>query len=102
MSEPLLILPLTLIALLIGIYALTQRRFKSVPLSFADSREEALTRRVASQVSCSLEQAVTFVRTEIEIAPNQSDDVIAKRAIYHYRMNIPETTCSVYRDNVRG
>jgi hypothetical protein len=73
-----------------------------VAVTFTDEREERLTRRLAALVGCSLAQALPSVRREIEIAPGQSDETLLKRAAYHYRQELPEKTCSVYRDRTRG
>lgn len=70
--------------------------------AFSDPREERLARRLAKTVGCSPAQAAPAVRTEIEYSPNQPDDTLFKRALYHYRQNQPEKTCGVYRDQTRG
>src|SRR5438132_6644661 len=82
-----------------GLYLLTR---SSKPLVFANPREERLTREVARIVACSLAQALPAVRRELDIAPSQPDETLAKRAAYHYRQELPATTCAVYRDKTRG
>lgn len=72
------------------------------PLTFADEREERLAREVARVVGCSPAQALPAVRREIEYAPHQSDETLVKRAAYHYRQELPERTCGIYQDRVRG
>src|SRR5438105_4564691 len=70
----------------------------SKPLCYANSREERLTRKLARVVGCSLEQALPAIQREVNIAPNQSDETLVKRAAYHYRQELPERFCPVYRD----
>ena len=82
-----------------GLYFVTRRPRAAV---FADPREERLTRKLAITVGCSLEQALPAVRREIEIAPNQTEETLIKRAAYHYRQELSEAACRVYRDTVRG
>jgi len=59
-------------------------------------------RQLAQVVGCSLAEALPAVRREVEIAPNQSDETLIKRAAYHYRQAIPETACRLYRDPSPG
>ena len=33
---------------------------------------------------------------------HQTDDTLVKRATYHYQMNLPERTCTTYRDGAKG
>ena len=99
---PELWVPLTLVAALAAAgYFLVPRRSPPAPM-FADEREERLTRQVARAVGCPPEAALPAVRREVEMSPNQSDDTLAKRAAYHYRQDLPETTCRTYRDRARG
>lgn len=87
----------------VGIVAIFYvRTRREVPFVFKDPREEALTRGLAKMVGCSLGQALTFVQREIDFAPTQSDDTILKRAAYHYRQELPEKTCQVYRERTTG
>jgi hypothetical protein len=69
---------------------------------FENEREESLTRRVAGEVGCTLAQALPAVRREVQLAPNQPDQTLVKRAAYHYRQNLPERTCSPYPDRSPG
>ncbi len=72
-------------------------------VTFANEREETLTRKLASRVRCSLADALPAVREEIKHGPNQPDETLLKRAEYHYRQNLPEkTSCQVYRDRAPG
>jgi len=87
------------IGLLAMLYLRTRR---DEPVVFADQREESLTRQLAHTVGCSLPQALAFVRREFDFAPAQSDDTLLKRAAYHYRQELPEKTCQVYRDRAPG
>jgi hypothetical protein len=86
---------------LIGMYFF-RRRPQPRSFTFADSREERLTRQVAQAVGCSIDQALPAVRHEIDLSPNQTDETLVKRAAYHYRQNQPVTSCHVYRDRARG
>jgi hypothetical protein len=79
--------------------ALTRRR---EVVAFADEREERLARRVARAVGCSPAQALPAVRRELGFAPHQSDDTLVKRAVYHYRRDIPESSCPIYPDRAPG
>jgi hypothetical protein len=93
-------LTLTAVALAAGGLYLLARRPK--PVVFANSREERLTRQLARVVGCSLAQALPPVRREIDLAPSQPDETLVKRAAYHYRQELPEKACPVYRDSARG
>ncbi len=77
--------------------ALVSRR-KVAAVAFADEREERLTRQLADMVRCPLADALPAVRREIAIAPGQPDETLLKRAAYHYRQELPDRPCSVYRD----
>lgn len=85
---------------LLALYYFRARREE--PVVFTDRREESLTRQLAHTVGCSLVQALAVVRIELGIAPSQSDDTLLKRAAYHYRQELPEQTCQVYRDRAPG
>ena len=72
-------------------------------VAFADEREERLTRTLVGQLGCPLAAALDAVRRELNIAQQQPDETILKRAAYHYRQNLPEPgACRVYRDRTRG
>lgn len=71
-------------------------------VAFANPREEELTQQVARAVGCTIAQALPFVRREIDLAPSQPDGVLVKRAAYHYRQELPEASCQVYRDTAPG
>lgn len=86
----------------VGVYVLTPRRRRPRPVEFADPREERLTRRLAGAVGCTLAQALPAVRREIDISPNQTDEVLLKRATYHYRQEMPDAPCRVYPDAAPG
>ncbi|MDB5307727.1 MAG: hypothetical protein JWO38_1929 [Gemmataceae bacterium] len=83
-----------------GLYLLARR--KPVPVAFANPREERLTHRLSRVVHCALAEALPAVRRELQIAPGQSDETLLKRAAYHYRQDLPESSCSVYRDRAPG
>jgi len=93
---------LTIIAIAVvaaSLYLLTRR---PKPIVFANPREELLARKLTRVVRCPLAQAQSVIRQEIEIAPIQSGETLLKRAAYHYRQELPETSCPVYPDEVPG
>jgi hypothetical protein len=100
MSDAWVTLTIAAIAVVAGGLYLLARRPK--PVVFADPREEQLTRKLARAVGCSLEQALPAIRQEVEIAPNQSEETLLKRAAYHYRQELPNESRQVYRDEVPG
>ncbi len=85
---------------LVGVVALRGRR-PAAP-EYRGGREEQLTRRLARAVGCPPAEALPAVRRELEIAPDQTDDTLVKRAAYHYRREQPDAPCPVYRDRSRG
>ncbi len=82
-------------------FILTRRRGGKRAV-FENEREEQLATAVARKVGCSPGDALGAVRQELEHSPGQSDEVLTKRAVYHYQQSIPERTCSTYRDSARG
>jgi len=100
MSELWLPLAIAVAVGLVAVLYLWNRRQE--PIVFANEREEGLTRKLAQNAGCSLPKALAAVQHEIDIAPTQSDETLLKRAAYHYRQKLPEKTCQVYRDRVRG
>jgi len=89
-------------AVLAATVALLVRRTAAPAVTFADGREERLTRRLAELVRCPLPEALPAVRREIALAPGQSDETLLKRAAYHYRQDLPDRPCQVYRDRAPG
>lgn len=83
-----------------GVFFLTRRPAR--PVVFQNEREERLAVAVARTVGCAPGDALSAVRQELDLAPSQSDEVLTKRAVYHYQQAIPERTCSTYRDRTRG
>jgi hypothetical protein len=77
-------------------------RRREEPVAFADEREERLTNQLAATLGCSAAQALPSMRQELRLAPGQSDETLLKRAAYHYRQNLPEGTCGVWRDRAPG
>jgi hypothetical protein len=67
-----------------------------------DGRDGQLAVRLAGMVGCTPLQALPAVRHELDLSPSQTDEVILKRAAYHYRTNLPERSPALYRDRVRG
>lgn len=88
------------VAACVGVYLFTRR--KAAPVEFTSEREERLANAVARKLGCTAAAALASVRQELDIAPGQSDEVLTKRAVYHYQQAIPERQCSTYRDKVRG
>ncbi len=78
------------------------RRSAGKPAVFENEREEKLANAVARKVGCAPGAALGAVRQELEHSPGQADEVLTKRAVYHYQQSIPERTCSTYRDPSRG
>jgi hypothetical protein len=78
-----------------GVLLLARR---SGRVAYANPREERLTRAVARRAGYSPAQALAAVRWEIEIAPQQSDDTLLKRAAYHCRPESSETSRAAYQD----
>jgi hypothetical protein len=101
MMVPVLIAVGVVLAIAIGVYAFT-RRPAAKPAVFESEREEKLANAVARKVGCSPAAAVPAVRQELDHSPGQSDDVLTKRAVYHYQQSIPERTCRTYRDSSPG
>ena len=91
-----------LLAVGVVLVALYLRTRGPRPVDFRDEREERLARRTAREVGGSVAGVLSAVRRELELAPTQSDDTLVKRAAYHYRQELPERTCQVYRDRAPG
>jgi hypothetical protein len=72
-------------------------RRRGEPVAFENEREERLTNQLAGLLGCSLAQALPALRRELRLAPSQSDETILKRAEYHYRRNVPDAPCPVWR-----
>jgi hypothetical protein len=70
--------------------------------TYADERAERMTLAVARAVGCPPARALPAVRRELELSPNQPDEVVIKRATYHYRQDQPAATCMTYRDRAPG
>jgi len=67
-----------------------------------DGRDGQLAVRMARTVGCTPAEALPAVRHELDLSPGQTDDVILKRAAYHYRNALPERPRVCYRDRARG
>jgi hypothetical protein len=85
---------------LVLVFGLTRPRREVA--HFDDEREERLTRRMAREVGCSLSAGLPSVRRELKLAPSLPDDTIVKRAIYHYRREMPDAPCPVFRGSRPG
>jgi hypothetical protein len=90
------------LALVLVVRTLRSTRSNSACSLLPEGREGELAVRLAKMVGCVPMQALAAVRQELDLAPSQSDDVILKRAAYHYRNAIPERRGAIYRDKVRG
>lgn len=102
MPEDLVLAALGVAGLVVTGLVLFARREAAPAVAFADEREERLTRRLAETLRCGLAQALPLVREELRLGPGQSDETLLKRAAYHYRRNLPEKACHVYRDRAPG
>ena len=89
------------VVLALGLSVSFMRR-KAAPVSFTDEREERLTQKLADMLGCTLAEALPAMRRELQIAPNQPDDTLLKRAAYHYRRTLPDGACRVWRDRTSG
>jgi hypothetical protein len=89
------------VVLALGLSVSFMRR-KAAPVSFTDEREERLTQKLADMLGCTLAEALPAMRRELQIAPNQPDDTLLKRAAYHYRRTLPDGACRVWRDRTPG
>jgi hypothetical protein len=98
---PALITAGVVLAACVAVFLFT-RRSGGKPAAFENEREERLANAVARKVGCSPGDALGAVRQELEHSPSQSDEVLTKRAVYHYQQSIPERTCRTYRDSARG
>jgi hypothetical protein len=92
---------IAVVALALGLAHFVGRR-RQEPVRFANEREERLTKKLAATVGCSPVQAHPWLRKELEIAPDQTDDNLLKRAAYHYRRNQPDAPCPVWRAGKPG
>ena len=86
----------------LAVRALRPRATESACELLPEGREGELAARLAGTVGCTPFEALPAVRHELDLAPGQTDDVLLKRAAYHYRMNLPERPPAAYRDRVRG
>ena len=105
MSEPWIfvgVAAVVAVGLGLAVRALRPRSTDSVCEFLPEGRDGPLAVRLAEMVGCAPVQALPAVRHELDISPSQTDEVILKRAAYHYRTNLPERSPSIYRDRVRG
>lgn len=86
----------------VAVFLVSRRRTPQPVAAFENEREERLANAVARKVGCSPGAALGAVRQELEHAPGQPDEVLTKRAVYHYQQAIPERTCRTYRDASPG
>lgn len=98
---PALIVGGVVIASCVGVFLFTRRK-TAAPVAFASEREERLATAVSRKVGCSPIAALASVRQELDLAPSQSDEVLTKRAVYHYQQAIPDRQCHTYRDAAPG
>lgn len=103
MTDSWLLAPTAVAVIALGLY-LTARRPRNTVEDPGprDEREERLAHRLARAVGCSPTQARPAVRREIAASPAAADDTVLKRAAYHYRRNLPDGPCPVYRDRAVG
>jgi len=98
---PALITVGVILAVAAGVYLLT-RRPSTKPVVFENEREERLAHAVAKKVGCTPDATLAAVREELHLAPSLPDEVLTKRAVYHYQQSIPERTCRTWRDRSPG
>ena len=89
-------------ALLLTAGVVLRARRNGEAVTFEDEREERLAGRLARVVGSTPAQALPAIRKELRIAPGQSDETLVKRAAYHYRQDLPDAPCPVYRDRAVG
>jgi hypothetical protein len=89
------------VVLALGLMHFVGRR-REEPVSFASEREEQLTRKLAATLGCSPARALPWLRKELQIAPDQTDENLLKRAAYHYRRSQPDAPCPVWRAGKPG
>ena len=105
MSEPWIFVGVAMAAIVglgLAVRALRPRETQSACELLPEGREGELATRLARTVGCTPLEALPAVRHELDLSPGQADDVILKRAAYHYRMNLPERSPAAYRDRVKG
>jgi len=92
------------VALGLGLVARARRANGTGPACdlVPDGRDGRLAARMARTVGCTPADALPAVRHELDLSPGQTDDVILKRAAYHYRNALPERPRAGYRDRARG
>jgi hypothetical protein len=87
------------ILLVVGFYVMSR---PVETMTFENPQEERLTRKVVQTLGCSLDQALSAVRKEMEFSPDQPDEILLKRAIYHCRRELPDKACPIYTERNRG
>jgi hypothetical protein len=102
MAELWIVIAVVALVGLVAARAALSKKAGGREIAFADAREEQLTLRLARELGCAPDAALSAVRTELELAPQQADEVILKRAKYHYQREAPEKTCAVFRDRAPG
>ena len=89
------------VLLALGLAQFKARR-REEPVAYANEREERLTRRLAATLGCSDASAHPWLRKELEIAPDQTDYNLLKRAAYHFRRDQPDVPCPTWRGGRPG
>jgi hypothetical protein len=87
------------VVVLAGVRFLLPRR---PAVAFADAREERLSLQLARSVGCPVDEALEAVRREVQIAPDQTDETILRRARYHHQRECPDRPLPVYRERGRA
>ncbi|HVL15765.1 MAG TPA: hypothetical protein VM529_24550 [Gemmata sp.] len=92
---------LAVVLVALGLARLAARR-REEPVDYANEREERLTRRLAATLGCTAAGAHLWLRKELEISPDQTDDNLLKRAAYHFRRDQPDAPCPTWRGGRPG
>jgi len=95
-------MPWALVAAALAAVVLYRKPWRFATVVFANEREEKLTAEVTRIAGCSPAQALAAVRREVRFAPNQSDETLIKRAVYHYQEEFPEGSGLFYQDPSPG
>ncbi len=85
-----------------GLFYFRRQRSAPAPILKLDPREDRLARQLAKSVGYPIQDVLPSIRVELELASHLDDEIIFKRAKYHFQQNLPEAQCSVYRDRKVG
>jgi hypothetical protein len=100
MPDLVLLAAVAAVVVLLAVYLNVSPRGR--PVAFANPREEKLAALAARQLRCSPAEALPAVRRELGISPDQPDETLVKRAVYHHRRSEPDRACGAWRDRAPG